>query len=104
MPLVQGPTKLQPFVLTLAIALMTTPEVTAKIKFAMSEANTFRGIFFVMTFFTIGVISNFRKLWEEMIGKLAAVYLLCLFGFIIWVGLVISCLFFAGVKPPLAAG
>jgi hypothetical protein len=55
----------------------------------------------VLTFFTIGVMSNFRKLWEEGIGRLAAVYLLCLFGFVIWVGLVISLLFFAGVKPPL---
>ena len=54
-----------------------------------------------MTFFTIGVMSNFKKLWEEGIGKLAAVYLLCLFGFVIWVGLLISFLFFAGVKPPL---
>jgi hypothetical protein len=30
------------------------------------------------------------------------VYALSLFGFIIWVGLLISWLFFAGVKPPLA--
>ena len=67
----------------------------------MGEANVFRGIFFVLTFFTIGVMSNFRKLWQEGIGRLAAVYLLCLFGFVIWVGLVISLLFFAGVKPPL---
>jgi hypothetical protein len=49
-------------------------------------------------------MSNFRKLWEEGIGKLAAVYLLCLFGFVIWVGLVISFIFFAGVKPPLVTG
>jgi uncharacterized protein YacL len=68
----------------------------------MGEANTFRGIFFVLTFFTIGVMTNFRKLWEEGIGKLAAVYVLCLFGFIIWVGLLISWLFYSGVKPPLA--
>ena len=27
------------------------------------------------------------KLWEEGIGKLAAVYVVCLFGFIIWIGL-----------------
>ena len=92
------------FVLILIMALGATPEVTAKIKSAMGEANTFRGIFFVMTFFTIGVMSNFRKLWEEGIGKLAAVYLLCLFGFVIWVGLVISFIFFAGVKPPLVTG
>lgn len=92
------------FVVILVMALGATPEFVGKIKSAMVEANTFRGIFFVMTFFTIGVMSNFRKLWEEGIGKLAAVYLLCLFGFVIWVGLVISFLFFAGVKPPLVTG
>jgi hypothetical protein len=69
----------------------------------VNEANTFRVIFFVLTFFSIGVLSNFRKLWEEGIGKLAAVYLLSLFGFVVWVGLAISWLFFAGVKPPLAS-
>jgi uncharacterized membrane protein YadS len=92
------------FAAILLLALGAGPELTAKIKAAMGEANTFRGIFFVMTFFTIGVMSNFRKLWEEGIGKLAAVYVVCLFGFVIWVGLVISWVFFAGVKPPLAAG
>lgn len=91
------------FALILILALTATPEFMGKLKAAMGEANTFRGIFFVFTFFTIGVMTNFRKLWEEGIGKLAAVYLLCLFGFIIWVGLVISWLFYAGVKPPLAA-
>ena len=43
------------------------------------------------------MLSNFRKLWEEGIAKLAAVYVLCLFGYIIWVGLLISWLFFHGV-------
>jgi uncharacterized membrane protein YadS len=90
------------FLLIVLIALSATPELMGKVKAAMGEANTFRGIFFVLTFFTIGVMTNFRKLWEEGIGKLAAVYLLCLFGFIIWAGLVISWLFYAGVKPPLA--
>jgi uncharacterized membrane protein YadS len=90
------------FVLILILALTGTPEFMGKLKAAMGQANTFRGIFFVFTFFTIGVMTNFRKLWEEGIGKLAAVYLLCLFGFIIWVGLVISWLFYGGVKPPLA--
>ena len=90
------------FLLILFLALGAPPETMGKIKAAMGEANTFRGIFFVLTFFTIGVMSNFRKLWEEGIGKLAAVYVVCLFGFIIWVGLVISWVFFSGVKPPLA--
>ena len=63
----------------------------------------FRVIFFILTFFSIGVLSNFRKLWQEGFGKLAAVYFVSLFGFVIWVGLLISWLFFSGVKPPLAS-
>src|SRR5574340_149418 len=89
-----------------AIILLTSliPGLVPKAKAAMGQANVFRGIFFVMTFFTIGVVSNFRKLWEEGIGRLAVVYVLCLFGFIVWIGLVISWLFFHGVKPPLVQG
>jgi hypothetical protein len=68
------------------------------------ESNVFRQLFFVLTFFAIGAISNFKKLWEEGIGKLAAVYVICLFGFIIWIGLIISWIFFHGVKPPLITG
>ena len=60
-------------------------------------------IFFILTFFSIGVLSNFKKLWQEGIGKLAAFYLVSLFGFVIWVGLLISWVFFAGIKPPLAS-
>jgi uncharacterized membrane protein YadS len=92
------------FALILLLAIGAPPELMGKVKSAMGEANAFRGIFFVMTFFTIGVMSNFRKLWEEGIGKLAAVYVVCLFGFIIWVGLIISLLFFSGMKPPLVTG
>ena len=91
------------FIIILLVALSASPPIVAKVKSAMGEANTFRGIFFVLTFFTIGVMSNFRKLWEEGIGRLAAVYVLSLFGFVIWVGLAISLLFFAGVKPPLVS-
>ncbi len=76
--------------------------IMAAAKAATGEANIFRGIFFTLTFFTIGLMSNFKKLWEEGIGKLAAVYIISLFGFIIWIGLFISWIFFHGVKPPLA--
>ena len=70
---------------------------------AIAEANTFRVIFFILTFFSIGILSNFKKLWAEGIGKLAAVYVVSLFGFVIWVGLLISWLFFSGITPPLAS-
>ncbi len=42
-----------------------------------------------------------KKLKEEGIGKLALVYIICLFGFIIWVGLLISWIFFHGITPPI---
>ena len=90
------------FLVGLALALWSSPETLAKLTPAVAEANTFRVIFFTLTFFSIGVLSNFRKLWEDGLGKLAAVYFLSLFGFVIWVGLLISWLFFSGIKPPLA--
>jgi uncharacterized membrane protein YadS len=91
------------FLVILLIGL-AAPGLLGKAKAAMGEANVFRGIFFVMTFFTIGALSNFRKLWEEGLGRLAAVYVVCLFGFIIWVGLLVSWIFFHGMKPPLVTG
>ena len=88
------------FLVVLLIPLFA-PSLTEQIKAAMGEANSFRSIFFSMTFFSIGVVSNFKKLWEEGIGRLATVYVVCLFGFIIWIGLLISWMFFYGVKPPI---
>jgi uncharacterized membrane protein YadS len=91
------------FLVGLYLALGTPAEIAKNVPAAMGEANTFRVIFFILTFFSIGVLSNFRTLWQEGFGKLAAVYLVSLFGFVIWVGLVISWLFFSGIKPPLAS-
>lgn len=91
------------FGLVLALGL-AFPSLVTKIKSAMGQANVFRAIFFVMTFFAIGTLSNFRKLWQEGFAKLAAVYVLCLFGYIIWVGLLISWLFFHGMLPPVVKG
>ncbi len=89
------------FAAGLYLALGTSFE-PAKVTAAIGEANVFRVIFFILTFFSIGVLSNFKKLWQEGLGKLAAVYFVSLFGFVIWVGLGISWIFFSGVKPPLA--
>jgi len=86
--------------------LVALPELKKEIKAgpaktSTDQANVFRVLFFCLTFFTIGVISNFKKLWAEGIGRLAAVYAVGLFGFIIWFGLIISWVFFGGVHPPL---
>ena len=91
------------FLVGLYLALATPAGIAAKVPAAMGEANTIRVVFFILTFFSIGVLSNFKKLWQEGIGRLAAVYLVSLFGFVIWVGLLISWLFFSGVKPPLVS-
>jgi uncharacterized membrane protein YadS len=91
------------FVVGLYLALATPADIAAKVPAAIGEANTLRVVFFILTFFSIGVLSNFKKLWQEGIGRLAAVYFVSLFGFVIWVGLLISWLFFSGVKPPLAS-
>ncbi len=87
------------FLAMLFLALQA-PGLIGAARLSTGESNVFRVLFFVMTFFTIGLVSNFKKLWEEGIGKLALVYVLCLFGFIIWIGLVISWVFFHGIMPP----
>lgn len=91
------------FIIMLVVSL-ASPAALKLAKQASAETNIFRVLFFVLTFFTIGVVSNFRKLWEEGIGKLAAVYFVCLFGFIVWLGLLISWIFFHGIKPPVVTG
>lgn len=83
------------------IVCLSIPESIDNAKVASAEGNVFRQLFFILTFFTIGAVSNFKKLWEEGIGKLALIYVICLFGFIIWVGLFISWVFFHGAKPPV---
>src|SRR5437660_4750407 len=91
------------FAISLWLAVGTAPEIAKALPAAAGEANVFRVIFFILTFFSIGVLSDFRKLWQQGFGKLAAVYFVSLFGFVIWVGLLISWLFFSGVKPPLVS-
>lgn len=88
------------FLIMLTIGL-NWPELKSKITLSSSETDVFRKLFFAITFFSIGMASNFKKLWEEGIGKLMLVYVIALFGFIIWIGLAISWIFFNGVMPPL---
>ena len=79
------------------------PARSGALEAGMREVDLFRGFFFVMTFFAIGLASDFKRLWAEGIARLALVYVVCLFGFVIWIGLAISWLFFHGVMPPVAA-
>jgi ABC-type dipeptide/oligopeptide/nickel transport system permease component len=72
-------------------------DMLADLKRGTEQADVFRRVFFVLTFFSIGVATNVRRLWAEGLGRLAAVYVVCLFGFVIWIGLGISWLFFHGM-------
>src|SRR5262245_53576723 len=60
------------FVVMLTLVL-TRPALVDVAKAATAETNVFRVLFFVMTFFTIGVASDFGRLRQEGIGRLAAV-------------------------------
>jgi uncharacterized membrane protein YadS len=91
------------FLLLFGLAL-ARPEQLSSLKEATDESDLVRRLFFVMTFFTIGVGANFKKLWAEGIGRLALVYVVSLFGFVIWIGLAISWVFFHGARPPLVGG
>jgi len=88
----------------LEASIKDSKKIISQTSTATAGTNSLRVLFFLITFFTIGVMSDFRKLWEEGIGRLAIVYLICLFGFIIWIGLLISYIFFHGVKPPVITG
>ena len=90
--------------LIMLIVCLKAPALLPQARIGSGEADIFRTIFFALTFLSIGLVSNFRKLWEEGIGKLAVVYVVSLFGFIIWIGLAISWIFFHGMTPPVIGG
>lgn len=76
---------------------LASPDSLADLKRGTSQADVFRRLFFVLTFFSIGLATNLRRVWAEGLGKLALVYVVSLFGFVIWIGLAISWLFFHGM-------
>ncbi len=93
------------YALTFALMLawsLASSDGPAAARSVTAPCDALRALFFVLTFFTIGVSTDFRRLRREGLGRLALVYVVCLFGFIVWIGLLISWLFFQGIKPPLA--
>jgi uncharacterized membrane protein YadS len=88
----------------LSQAALKTSVPYKALELVTKECDAFRSLFFAMTFFAIGVAAHFKKLWGEGLGRLALVYVVCLFGFIIWIGLGISWIFFHGVQPPTTGG
>ncbi|MGA3297567.1 MAG: putative sulfate exporter family transporter [Candidatus Bathyarchaeia archaeon] len=88
------------FLIMLAIA-SAGPAALASARLASGETNAFRVFFFALTFLSIGLVTDFRAFRKEGLGKMVLIYVLCLFGFILWIGLFVSWIFFNGVPVPL---
>jgi uncharacterized membrane protein YadS len=87
----------------LAIGLIY-PGAVKGAKTGAEHANLLRTLFFGLCFFSIGMVTNVRKLWAEGMGRIVWVYAIALFGFILWVGLFISWIFYHGIMPPVVQG
>lgn len=62
-----------------------------------------RHFFFLLTFMSIGIVTDFKKLKEAGIGKVALAYAIILFGIITPLGLFIAWVFHHGMTPPPAS-
>ena len=60
----------------------------------------FRKLFFMLTFMSLGIITDFKKLAEAQFGKMVWVYFVSLFFFIIPVAIIIAYLFHHGMTIP----
>lgn len=95
------------FVLTFLILLflgLNNPGIVKSAQAGSDQANVLRTLFFALCFFSIGLVTNVRKLWGAGMGRIVGVYAVCLFAFILWVGLFISWLFYHGITPPIVGG
>lgn len=88
--------------LIIFLAGIYDPSIVKAADAGANQANLLRSVFFGLCFFSIGLVTNVRKLWNAGLGRIIGVYVIALFGFIIWVGLFISWLFYHGIKPPIA--
>ncbi len=59
-----------------------------------------RKLFFMLTFMSLGIITDFKKLREAQFGKMVWVYFVALFLFIIPVAILIAYLFHHGMQIP----
>jgi uncharacterized membrane protein YadS len=95
------------FVITFFILFLLgiyNPSIIKAADAGANQANLLRSMFFGLCFFSIGLNTNVRKLWAEGLGRIVSVYVVALFGFILWVGLFISWLFYHGITPPVIGG
>jgi len=83
--------------------LFLTPDLTEPAKIgAVPVQKGMRTLFFMLTFVSIGIITDFKKLVEARFGRMVFVYFVALFLFIIPVALIVGYIFHHGLTVPLA--
>jgi uncharacterized membrane protein YadS len=60
-----------------------------------------RKLFFMLTFISIGIITDFRKLAEARFGRMIGVYFVALFLFVIPVAIIVAWVFHHGMTVPV---
>ncbi len=86
--------------LIIVVIGLTNPHMVKAAETGAGHANAVRTLFFSLCFFSVGLSADFRKLWVKGIGRIMAIYAFCVFGFIMWIGLLVCWLFYHGVVPP----
>jgi len=62
-----------------------------------------RKLFFMLTFLSIGIITDFKKLAQAKFGKMVLLYMVALFVFIIPIALLVAWIFHHGMEVPLVS-
>jgi hypothetical protein len=85
--------------------LFLLPDLTEEAKIgAIPVGKGMRKLFFMLTFVSIGVITDFKKLVESRFGRMVGVYFVALFVFVIPVALIVAWIFFHGMRVPIVQG
>jgi len=71
---------------------------------AMPVEKGMRKLFFMLTFVSIGIVTDFKKLAEARFGRMIGVYFVALFLFVIPVALVVAWIFHHGMTVPVVGG
>lgn len=81
--------------------LFLAPDLTDSAKVgAVPVEKGMRKLFFMLTFVSIGIITDFKKLAEAKFGKMVFIYFIALFLFILPVALVVGYIFHHGMTVP----
>ena len=82
--------------------LFFNPDLEAAVKIGATPLEKgLRTFFFMLTFVSIGVVTDFKKLAEARFGKMVFVYLIALVVFIIPVALLVGWVFHHGMQVPI---